>query len=124
MQHLVPKTLRCPAYRWLAVVCCWLVVVAGTLAANSAWHDALFHGGADSVCPADGATDTRDAGHAPEADCAICAFAQHQVATDWVMPICVVAPVRQLLVEKGEPSDVLCPRVWPEPSGRGPPCGV
>ena len=124
MQHLVPKSVRSPACRWLAVVCCWLVVVAGTLAANPEWHEAMFHGGADGVCSSHEATDTREEGHAPEADCAICAFAQQQVALDWVMPVRVVEPVRQLLVEKGEPSVVLCPRVWPEPSGRGPPSDV
>ena len=108
----------------LAALCSLLVLLAGGLAANPAWHGALHsHGDDRGSLPGhhheDGIPDQDD-----EATCVVCAFAHQQVDTGGINP--VTGPVTGRLERVGwpAPSTLLLELVWPEPSGRGPPAGV
>lgn len=119
--------LRRSASRWLAVVCCGLLVVAGTLAANATWHETLMHRGA-GVGGVDGhhASGAHSESSVPVADgdCAICAFVHQQVSSGLMVSVRVPVPACIAMDDRAVVSQVGAFREWPEPSGRGPPAGV
>ena len=125
LQPLVSNRMQLPFGRWLAGMCCMLVLLAGTLASNACWHHELLHGADDTRCGAEHHPwDSDGSGHGEDASCAACAFAQQQVATGYSEPVLLPVSLPTGVGEGAVPRTAVRDVVWPEPSGRGPPAGV
>ena len=105
-------------------MCVLLVLLAGGLAANPAWHEALHDHGDHAVSAAGHHDDGGASDHGDAGTCAVCAFAHQQVVLGWVSPITAPVPIMLERVAWPAASELRLELVWPEPSGRGPPAGV
>lgn len=125
LQHLVSHAgLRRLVLSFGAGLVTCLLVLAGVLAANPAWHEVLHdHDHQHGSC-AGSHEDSPTDSSAPEAGCGVCAFALQQVDLVGLDPVTVLSSALWTEVEISGPERLISQRVDLSGHGRGPPVGV